>query len=371
MTPFDIKMMTHAMYLAQQGEGHTNPNPLVGAVIVRDGNIIAQGYHARYGDLHAERNAFRDADSRGVDCKGATMYVTLEPCCHHGHQPPCTEAVIEHGISKVIVGLRDPNPLVAGKGMQLLRDAGIEAEYIDDEDLLAQLKHQNRIFLKYITTHMPWVTAKWAMTLDGKIASHTGDSKWVSSSESRHLVHLMRRRHIAIMCGIGTVLADNPMLNVRLPNTTETESIRQPIRIVTDHHLRIPLNCQLVNTANEIPVIVAASADAPGDKEQQLTALGVRVWRCNSLKELMQRAGEEKIDSILLEGGGILNEAMLREGLIDEVSAFIAPKIIGGSNSLSPVEGLGIEKMSDAVSLHSITMQQIGQDILINGLVNN
>lgn len=365
-TPFDIQMMTLAMSLAQQGEGWTNPNPLVGAVIVRDNEVIAQGYHARHGDLHAERNAFRDADSRGIDCQGATMYVTLEPCCHHGHQPPCTEAIIAHGIRRVVVGLCDPNPLVAGKGLKILLDAGITADFIDDDDIIAKLRHQNRVFLKYITTGMPWITAKWAMTLDGKIASSIGDSKWVSSPASRQIVHIMRKNHLAIMCGIGTVLADNPMLNVRL----QEDNIRQPIRIVADRHLRIPLDCNIVRTADDIPVIIAASKNAPQDKEQQLSALGVTVWRCDTLNDLIRRAGENKIDSILLEGGGILNEAMLQENLIDEVTAFIAPKIIGGASALSPVEGLGIEKMSDAISLNNITIQQIDQDIVVNGLVN-
>lgn len=375
MTPFDIQMMTLAMGLAQRGEGWVNPNPLVGAVIVRDGEVIAQGYHARYGDLHAERNAFKDADSRGVDCEGSTMYVTLEPCCHHGHQPPCTEAIIEHRIGRVVVGMHDPNPLVAGKGMGMLHEAGVMAEYIEDEDIVKKLRHQNRVFLKYITTKLPWVTAKWAMTLDGRIASHTGDSKWVSSDESRQLVHLMRRRHMGIMCGIGTVLADNPMLNVRLSDDTIArtgiipDDVRQPMRIVADRRLRIPLDCNLVKTAREVPLIVATSADADKEKEERLKELGVTVWHCESAKDIMQKAGEAKIDSILLEGGGILNEGMLREGLIDEVTAFIAPKIIGGGNALSPVEGKGIDRMADAVRLHDISMRQIGQDIVVEGLV--
>lgn len=376
MTPFDIQMMTLAMGLAQRGEGWVNPNPLVGAVIVRDGEVIAQGYHARYGDLHAERNAFKDADSRGVDCEGATMYVTLEPCCHHGHQPPCTEAIIEHHIGRVVVGLHDPNPLVAGKGMGMLHEAGVMAEYIEDDDIARKLRHQNRVFLKYITTKLPWVTAKWAMTLDGKIASHTGDSKWVSSDESRQMVHLMRRRHMSIMCGIGTVLADNPMLNVRLSDDTIArtgimpDDVRQPMRIVADRRLRIPLDCNLVKTAREVPLIVATSPDADKEKENQLRELDVTIWHCESAKDIMQKAGEAKIDSILLEGGGILNEGMLREGLIDEVTAFIAPKIIGGGKALSPVEGKGIDRMADAVRLHDISMRQIGQDIVVEGLVN-
>ena len=370
MTQEDITLMQHAMTLARRGEGWVSPNPLVGAVIVRDGEVIAEGWHARYGDLHAERNAFRDADSRGIDCRGATIYVTLEPCCHHGHQPPCTEAIIEHGIRRVVMGLPDPNPLVAGKGVRLLQEAGIEVDCPSpDLPLYKELLHQNRIFLKFITTRMPWVTAKWAMTLDGKIASRTGDSKWVSSPESRQRVHLMRRRHKAIMCGIGTVLADDPMLNVRLPeNVVPADDIRQPIRIIADRHLRIPLDSQLVRTAHDIPLVIAASADADKKKEEALVEAGAQVWHCGSAREIMERAGKENIDSILVEGGGILNESLLREGLIDEVTAFIAPKIIGGSEALSPVEGKGFGLMADAVQLKDVTVEQIGNDIMVSGL---
>lgn len=373
MTPFDKEMMTLAMNLAQKGEGWTNPNPLVGAVIVRDEKVIAQGYHERHGELHAERNAFKDADSRGIDCKGATMYVTLEPCCHHGHQPPCTEAVIEHGIKRIVVGLGDPNPLVAGKGMQILRNAGIEAEFIDDDEILAKLRHQNRVFLKYITTGLPWVTAKWAMTLDGKIATSTGDSKWISSDDSRQIVHLMRSRHLAIMCGIGTVLADDPMLNVRLSDEIMAKEgikdVRQPIRIVADRTLRIPLDSQLVKSAKDIPLIVATSDEADKEKKAQLVALGVQVWHCKDTKEILLQAGKAKIDSIFIEGGGTLNEAMLCEGLVDEVNAFIAPKIVGGHGALSPVEGKGIEKMADAIQLTDISVKTIGNDVLVCGFI--
>lgn len=370
MTQEDITLMQHAMTLARRGEGWVSPNPLVGAVIVRDGEMIAEGWHVRYGDLHAERNAFRDADSRGIDCRGATIYVTLEPCCHHGHQPPCTEAIIEHGIRRVVMGFPDPNPLVAGKGVRLLQEAGIEVDCLSpDLPLYKKLLNQNRIFLKFITTRMPWVTAKWAMTLDGKIASRTGDSKWVSSPESRQRVHLMRRRHKAIMCGIGTVLADDPMLNVRLPeDVVPADDIRQPIRIIADRHLRIPLDSQLVRTAHDIPLVIAASADTDKKKEEALVEAGAQVWHCGSAREIMERAGKENIDSILVEGGGILNESLLCEGLIDEVTAFIAPKIIGGSEALSPVEGKGFGLMADAFQLKDVTVEQIDNDIMVSGL---
>lgn len=359
----DIEFLRRAMTLAQCGEGAVNPNPLVGALIVRDDCVVAQGYHARYGDLHAERNAFRDADTRGVDCVGATMYVTLEPCCHHGKQPPCTEAIIEHKIARVVVGLLDPNPLVAGKGIEILKNADIEVEVIDQESELAQeMKFQNRVFLRFITTKRPWIVAKYAMTLDGKICTHTGDSQWISGTNSRQRVHRLRKAHTAILCGIGTVLADDPMLNTRIEREP---SARNPIRIVMDRHLRIPLDCQLVRTADKLRTIVVYQ-DADSSTIQALNNAGVETWQCSSLNEMLQRAGEAKIDSILIEGGGIINEAFLREGLIDEVYAFIAPKLVGGAEAKTPVEGQGFARLCDALQLVTIGVEQIGEDILIH-----
>ena len=393
ITDDDIFLMEQAMRLAQLGEGMVNPNPLVGALVVRDDDIIARGYHHRYGGLHAERDAFRYAEEKNVDCASATMYVTLEPCCHHGHQPPCTDAIIEHGIRRVVVGLLDPNPLVAGKGVGLLREAGIEVNVMETEakaegntsqlstftsqlsSLISHLKTQNRVFFKFITTNMPWVTAKWAMTLDGKIASATGDSKWITGEEARQYVHLVRRNHVAILCGIGTVLADDPMLSVRLTEETMTKlgvqehEVRQPIRIVADRQARIPLESQLVRTAHEYPLVVAYADGADEEKLTQLREAGVVLWNCNTLRELIQRAGAEKIDSILLESGGTLSASLLSEKLVDEVMAFVAPKIIGGKNAKSPVEGDGITMMADAIHLQNRTITTFGDDVLLTGQV--
>ena len=396
VTDDDIFLMEQAMRLAQQGEGRVNPNPLVGALIVKDDDIIARGWHHRYGDLHAERDAFKYAEEHGIDCQGSTMYVTLEPCCHQGHQPPCTEAIVGHGIRRVVVGLRDPNPLVGGKGIEQLRQAGIEVDVLEPEDdaakttsasvpslvsgdtiaaLVQQLRNQNRVFLKYITTSMPWVTAKWAMTLDGKIATATGDSKWITGEEARQYVHLVRRSHSAILCGIGTVLADDPLLNVRLTPESmdkmgiQEHEVRQSVRIVADRQARIPMESQLVRTAHEYPLVVAYADGADEEKLQQLREAGVTLWNCNTLLELTQRAAAEKIDSILLESGGTLSEALLREGLVDEVLAFVAPKIIGGKTAKTPVEGNGIDVMSEAVELTGRVVSTMGEDILISGLV--
>lgn len=402
MTNDDIFLLQEAMLLAQQGEGRVNPNPLVGALIVKDDDVVASGYHARYGDLHAERMAFKDADEKGIDCSGTTMYVTLEPCCHEGHQPPCTDAIIERGVKRVVVGLLDPNPLVAGNGIALLRKAGIEVETLEDvadtaastaqsptkatneggslgvaaARLLKELRMQNRVFLKYITTGLPWVTAKWAMTLDGKIATHTGDSKWITGEKARQHVHMARRNNMAILCGIGTVLADDPLLTVRLTEESletlgiKEHEVRQPIRIIADRRARIPMESQLVRTASEYPLVVAYANGADEEKLQQLREAGVTLWNCNSISELMLRAGAEKIDSIMLESGGTLSEALLREGLIDEVMAFIAPKIIGGKMAKTPVEGDGVEMMSEAVVLRDKVILPIGEDVLISGIVD-
>ena len=388
ITEDDILLMQDAMLLAQHGEGQVNPNPLVGALIVKNDDIVASGYHTRYGDLHAEREAFKDAESRGIDCKGATLYVTLEPCCHEGHQPPCVDAVIEHGISRVVVGLLDPNPLVAGKGLEILRSNGIEVDVFEDEnedenencvkaaqELVKQLRMQNRVFLKFITTNQPWITAKWAMTLDGKIATSTGDSKWITNKQSRQRVHMLRKNNMAILCGIGTVIADDPMLNVRLSEESmqrlgiKEHEVRHPIRIVADRQARIPMESQLVSTAHEYPTIVVYGNSADEEKLQQLRDAGVTLWNCNTLTELVQRAGAEKIDSILLESGGTLSEALLSEGLIDEVVAFVAPKIIGGKSARTPVEGEGVTLMSEAIELEDQIVETVGCDVMISGLV--
>lgn len=370
---FDIEMMTRAMNLAQRGEGWVNPNPMVGAVIVRNGEVIAEGWHERYGDLHAERNAFKNGAAQHGErwkarCEGTTMYVTLEPCCHHGHQPPCTDAIIEHKVKRVVVGLRDPNPLVAGKGMALLHEAGIEAEYLDSEEMDLMLRKQNKVFLKYITTGMPYVTAKWAMTLDGKIAAHTGDSKWVTSTESRQRVHLERSKSMAILTGIGTVLTDDPMLNVRVQ--VSGSKVRQPIRIVADREARLPLDSQLVKTAGEIPVVVAHSSKANPSRLAVLKNAGITLWQCEDINDILRRMGKEKIDSVFTECGGTLMDALVQSGNIDEVMAFIAPKIIGGKDSPTPVMGNGFSKMADALQLTDITTEQIGQDVLIRGITS-
>ena len=359
------KYMLRVIELAKKGMGFVNPNPMVGAVIVKDDRIIGEGFHCRCGELHAERDAFSRLKE---DAKGATVYVTLEPCCHYGKQPPCTEAIIEHGIKRVIIGSRDPNPLVAGKGARLLREKGIE---VIEDFLKDECDELNPSFFHYITTGKPYVVLKYAMTIDGKIATGTGASKWITGEKAREHVHGLRGRYSAILAGIGTVLSDNPMLNCRLCGE-DGQAAHQPLRVIADSNLRIPLDSNIVLTADRFPTLVAAG-DLSG-KEDKLAALreaGVQVISIPDkdnrvdLKALMDYLGEHRIDSVLIEGGGKLCWSAVKSGIVNHVSAYIAPKIFGGAGALTPVEGEGVEIPGDALQLKFEKMSSIGDDILL------
>lgn len=363
----DQEYMLRAIQLAKKGEGWTNPNPMVGAVIVKDGRIIGEGYHKKCGELHAERNAIA---SLTESAEGATIYVTLEPCCHYGKTPPCTEAIIEQKIKKVVIGSRDPNPKVAGKGAQILRESGIT---VVQDFMREECDCLNPVFFHYITTKTPYVVMKYAMTLDGKIATKAGASKWITGEPARQEVQHMRHRYMGIMAGIGTVLADDPMLNVRV------EGWKSPVRILCDSSLRIPLDSQIVRSAKEYRTIVAYAGREENEeitekitkKIEQLHAKGVDTVCCPDekgqidLKKLMTYLGNEGIDSILLEGGGTLNDSALRAGIVKEVHCFIAPKLFGGKNSKTPVEGIGIGLPSEALKLKCTDICRIGEDIRI------
>ena len=375
----DIRFMRMALELAERGRGWTSPNPVVGAVIVRgDGTVIGQGYHARYGELHAERHALKNCTESPA---GATLYCTLEPCCHHGKQPPCTDAILEAGIRRVVVGSGDPNPLVGGKGIRILREHGVE---VTEGILEAECDRSNEIFFHYIRTGTPYVVMKYAMTLDGKIAAYTGDSKWITGEEARQHVQTLRHTLRGIMVGIGTVLADDPLLTCRLPDS------RNPVRIVCDSKLRTPLSSQLVRTAGEVPTIIATCSK---DREAagRLEECGCRILRIGragvtygpfsvqndspagapagslDLRELMHKLGEEKIDSILLEGGGTLNWSALQSGIVQRVMAYVSPKLFGGADAKSPVEGQGIPSPQLAFSLKNAEISRLGEDFLIEG----
>ncbi len=359
-----IDFMREALSLAAKGTGFVSPNPMVGAVIVKNGRIIGRGWHKIYGDLHAERNAFADCSE---DCSGADMYVTLEPCCHYGKTPPCTEAIIEHNIKRVFIGSSDPNPLVAGKGVRVLREHGIE---VIEGVLKDECDAMNEIFMHFITTRLPFVTMKYAMTLDGKIACFTGESKWITGEAARQHVQYERLRHSAIMVGVGTVLADDPMLTCRLENS------RNPLRIVCDSKLRTPLNSNIVRTAKDIPTIIATISD-DSEKISAYEKLGCQIIRtapdCGhvNLRQLMKTLGDMKLDSVLLEGGGELNWSALNSGIVNKVQAYIAPKLFGGALAKSPVSGVGAASPAEAFMLENSNIIQIGEDFLIESRVKN
>ena len=372
--------MLRAIDLAKAGEGWAHPNPLVGAVIVKDGQIIGEGYHRKCGELHAERNAIADARNKNGGSaanalEGATIYVTLEPCCHYGKTPPCTEAIIENRIARVVIGSRDPNPLVAGKGAKILREAGIE---VLEDFLQEECDALNPVFFHYIRTKTPYVIMKYAMTADGKIATKTGASKWITGEEARQEVHRIRHACMGIMAGIGTVLADDPLLNCRIEGAAEQEISPygpcQPIRIICDSHLRIPLDSQICRTADKYETIVACADE--NDKADALKALGIEVIPVPDaegsidLKKLMELLGARSIDSILLEGGGMINESALRAGIVNEVRAFIAPKLFGGT-AKTPVEGIGAAVPDQAIPMELVETEMFGDDLMLRYLVKN
>ena len=359
----DEQYMQMALEEAVKGTGRVSPNPLVGAVIVKDGKVIAKGYHHYCGGLHAERDALSQCTE---DLTGATMYVTLEPCCHTGRQPPCTEAIVGSGISRVVVGSGDPNPLVAGKGCRILREHGIEVTaYVLEE----QCREMNTFFFHYITTGLPYVTMKYAMTADGKIATAAGLSKWITGEDARKRVHQDRNRYTAIMVGVGTVLADDPELTCRI------EGGRNPVRIVCDTHLRTPLSSRLVQTADRVRTIICTS-ETDRDKQQPYLEAGCEMMELPeqdghiSVPSMMQQLGASEIDSVLLEGGGTLNWSVLQAGFVCSVPAYIAPKLFCGK-AKAPIEGTGVAAPDEAFILYDKKIHTFGEDIMIEGKVKN
>ncbi len=359
----DTFYMKRALELAKKGIGYTNPNPLVGAVIVKDGKIIGEGYHHSYGSAHAEIDAFSSAKQPVQD---AVMYVNLEPCSHYGKTPPCVAAIVEKKIRKVVIAMKDPNPLVSGKGIAYLEKHGIE---VVTGVLEEEARKLNEIFIKYITTKTPFCLLKTAMTLDGKIAAHTGDSKWITGEASRKAVHELRHRFSAIMVGIQTVLADDPLLTTRLEN----KKGRNPVRIIVDSRGRIPLETNVLQCDAETSTIIATTDQIMEKKKEAIEKKGAHVLILPSkdgkvsLKDLMRELGRLQIDSVLLEGGSTLNASALQEGIVDKVMAFIAPKILGGEKAKTPVGGQGKDFVRDAFLLENMRFEKSGEDILIEG----
>lgn len=352
--------MRRALQLAERGCGWTAPNPPVGAVIVKDGQIIGEGWHKKFGEPHAERNALKACTD---DPCGATLYVTLEPCCHQGKQPPCVDAILEAGIQHVVIGSSDPNPLVAGKGVEILRSHGIS---VTEGILQDECDALNQIFFHFITTKRPFVTMKYAMTLDGKIAAHTGISQWITSEKARHHVHEQRHRYSGIMVGVGTVLADNSSLTCRIKDG------RNPVRIVCDTNLRTPTEAQVVTTAKEIPTLIATCCTDQSRYEPylQMGCEVICVDRTDNhvdLSRLMTQLGQKQIDSILLEGGGTLNWTALQSGIVQHIQAYIAPKLLGGATAKTPIEGKGFSTPHEAPLLKNTRLITLGQDFLLEG----
>lgn len=351
------KFMLRAIELAKQGIGYTNPNPMVGAVIVKDGRVIGEGYHHKCGELHAERNAFA---SLTESAKGADLYVTLEPCCHFGRTAPCTDAIIEHKIARVFIGSRDPNPKVSGKGVKILREHGIE---VVEDVCKEECDEINPVFFHYITQKRPYIVMKYAMTLDGKIATRTGKSKWITGETARKHVHHLRATYSAILCGIGTVLADDPMLNARIPGA------HQPVRIVLDSCLRIPVTSKLVKSASQQETIIVCSQMT--SNKAVLENLGCEVLCLPGkdgkvdLHALVEELGKRQIDSVFVEGGGEIHDAFRMAGLVDHVCCYLAPKIFGGAQAKTPVGGVGVNEPAEALQLTNQKLTVLGKDLLL------
>ena len=351
--------MQQAIDLARAGLGGVNPNPLVGAVIVKDGQVIGRGFHRKYGGPHAEVEAIASCTESP---RGATLYVTLEPCCHHGKTPPCTQAVLESGISTVVLGSLDPNPKVKGGGVTFLREQGIT---VIEGVLQAACDRLNAVFFHYIQNNSPYVVMKYAMTADGKIATVTGASRWITGEAARTHVHQSRNALSAILVGIGTVLADDPLLSCRLP-----EGGRNPRRIVCDSKLSIPLESNLVSTANEIPTFIAYHSADP-DRIRQLEDKGCHLLplpgphgRVN-LSALMETLHDSGIDSVLAEGGAALNYSLLEAGLVNRLQVYLAPKLFGGAEAKGPVGGPGVSLPDKAFALSAPTLTVLGNDLLL------
>jgi len=364
-SPSDRRFMSLALKLAQRGAGYTSPNPMVGAVVVKEGRIVGRGYHRRYGGPHAEVEALSQA---GADARGATLYVTLEPCNHQGKTPPCTQAVLAAGIARVVIANADPNPTVTGGGAEFLRSQGLQVE----AGLLAEAGAKlNEAFFQAITTGRPWVIVKAAASLDGKIATHTNESQWITGPWARAWVHRLRHRVDAILVGVETILADDPQLTTRLPRGRGLD----PIRIVLDSRLRLPLTAQVLHLQSAAPTWIACTEAAPLEKREALQALGTE---CLVLPErdgrvdltaLLTLLGRRRVQSLLVEGGATVHGAFFEAGLINKFHLFLAPKLIGGREAPGILGGRGIARLAQAPRVRDLTIRRLGPDLLISGYV--
>ncbi len=368
VTDTDRAHLARAIELAQHGAGEVKPNPRVGAVVARDGQILGEGWHERYGGAHAEVNAIENCGP--IELTGATLYVSLEPCCHEGNTPPCTDAILRAGIERVVVGSDDPTEKASGRGLGILRDEGVEV-VIADGELAARARLLNQAFRKHARVGRPWVLFKSAMTLDGKVATRAGDSQWISGEESRLLAHTWRASVDAVVVGIGTALADDPQLTAR-PDGVPAEIPRQPRRVVFDSLARLPIGSQLVAAADSVPLTVVVSRAAARADADALEAAGAQVLVAPGeneparVRSALDQLGASGIASVLLEGGPHLAGAFLDAGEIDEIRLFLAPILLGGRTARDPLEGEGVERISDALRALTFDCDRVGDDLLIS-----
>lgn len=356
----DVDWMRLALAEAEKGRGAVEPNPMVGAVVVREGRAVGMGHHERFGGPHAEVFALAGA---GEAARGSTLYVTLEPCCHHGKTPPCTDAILAAGVARVVAAVKDPFPRVAGGGLAALEAAGVRVDVGCEADAVREL---NAPYWKRLTTGRPHVIAKWAMTLDGKTAAASGDSRWISSDESRRRVHELRGRMDAIIVGIGTAEADDPQLTVRPPGP------RLPVRVVLDSSARLAPESVLVRTAAEVPVLVAVTGQAPLDRRDRLASHGCEVlvlpgWGPVPIAILLDVLGRRSMTNVLVEGGGRVLGSFLDEGHVDAVEVFVAPILEGGDHARTAVRGAGRALMKEAERLEGVTIDRVADDVHIRG----
>jgi diaminohydroxyphosphoribosylaminopyrimidine deaminase / 5-amino-6-(5-phosphoribosylamino)uracil reductase len=364
-TQQDAPHLRRALELAEGGRGRVSPNPMVGAVVVRDDEVIGEGFHAALGELHAERAAIEDARARGEDPAGSTIYVTLEPCAHTGRQPPCTEAILEAGISRVVFASEDPTEKASGRGPGMLRDGGVAVELAGGPEAAAA-RLLNQPFRKRARTGRPLVTYKAAMSLDGRVASPTGDSRWISSVESRELVHRWRAECDAVAVGIGTALADDPLLTARLD-----EASRQPARVVFDSRARLPVDSALVKSIDEAPLMVVCAPEAPSAQRDALEQAGAEVIVAPGrgsrarLDAALDELGRREIQDLLVEGGPTIAGALFDAGEIDEMRLFIAPVVVGSAEARAVLEGQGVARIAEGVRPLATSSEQVGEDLLV------
>jgi diaminohydroxyphosphoribosylaminopyrimidine deaminase/5-amino-6-(5-phosphoribosylamino)uracil reductase len=356
--------MARVLELARKGAGRTSPNPMVGAVVVKNGRVVGEGYHKKAGFPHGEVEALKKA---GPKAKGADLYVNLEPCCHFGKTPPCTDAILTAGIRKVIVGMRDPNKLVIGKGIRQLRQKGIE---VTTGVLGRECTRLNEFFIKFICTQRPFVILKTAVSLDGKIATSSGQSQWITGSKARQRVHQIRNEVDAIVAGAGTIVADNPFLTTRLGKKS---NVKHPVRVILDNENLVPLNANVFKNTESQQVLYVTGKNLPVSREKALTQKGVEILPLKEKKggvdllHLMQALGEKELTSVLVEGGGEVNASFLEAGLVDKVMVFVAPLLIGGRDAPGPVGGLGFRRLEEAMKIKNMTVNSIGNDWLLEG----